>query len=83
MQKHDTKESYELRKEAQKKIYLAKVLAHDTENQDEVIKEAVEKFEREFLPFKETYTRDTQLDENTFLSEPITSEEHYKSKGYN
>jgi hypothetical protein len=48
MQNHDTKESYELRKEAQRKIYLSKVLAHQTDNEDEVIKEALEKFEREF-----------------------------------
>lgn len=52
MQHLDTKETYEARKEAQKGIWLSKVLAHGTDNEEEVIREALEKFEREYPPYK-------------------------------
>jgi len=89
MQHLDTKETYEARKEAQKGIWLSKVLAHSTDNEEQVIKEALEKFKREYPLFVEykwdeksnTFYKNTQL-ENGFISEPITAEEYYKNQDW-
>jgi hypothetical protein len=54
MQNKDTKETYELRKEAQKQIWLSKVFAHSGDaDQDALLKEALEKFHKNYPPYEE------------------------------
>lgn len=48
-----TRDEYELKKYEQRAIYLSRVMAHGTDNEDEVLKEAVEKFEANYPPYEE------------------------------
>lgn len=58
--------------------YMSKVssLASRFENEDAIISEAQYKWDEK----TNTFSKNTQIDENTVMSEPISSEEYYKNK---
>lgn len=46
-----TQETYQKTKDERKALWLERVFAHGTENEEETYKEAVEKFENEYPKF--------------------------------
>jgi len=59
----------------------ASSLASRFDNEDEIVEEAIS-IQTKWDEKANTFSKNTQIDSNTVLSEPITSEEYYKSKDW-